>query len=119
MGIKQWLNVKEFSDITKESISDIFTGNLFTKEIIKKQIPLMLLLVFFIICHIGLRYACEKKIIEIENADKRLTDVKYDALTRSSALLEMHKQSRIIDIVEETDASLKPSKKPAVIISQK
>ena len=40
------------------------------------------------ILYIDNRYECQQEMIEIDRLKKELTDIKYDALTRSSELME-------------------------------
>ena len=112
------IDVKTMFDTALTFVRDVFSGHIFNKDFIVKNLPLMLFIVFFLFIHVGLRYSCEKKIVEIEKARKELLDVKYDALTRSSQLLEMHKQSSIQDLVETKDPTLKPSKTPPLVIKK-
>ncbi len=111
-------SVKEFTDFTSGSLKDIFTGNVFRKDFFRQQIPLCLLLVFFLFCHIGLRYSCEGEILEISKANIVLEDVKHDANTRSAELLGLSKQSRIQQMVEQKDGSLRPSQTPPIVIKE-
>mgnify|MGYP005606384931 FL=1 len=115
---KQFQNVKEFTDFTTVSIRDLFTGNIFRKDILKKQVPLCLLIVFFVFCHIGLRYSCEGKILEIAKLNKVFEDVKHEANTESSELLGMSKQSRVQQMVQKKDDNLRPSQTPPIVIKK-
>ena len=92
---KPLTNVKEFTDMTGSSIRDVFAGNVLTKKNLTRQWKLILLLIFLAFCYIGNRYSCEQRIAEIDKLQKRLTDVKFEALTRSSELMEMGKQSQV------------------------
>ena len=112
-------NVKEFTDFTSGSIRDVFTGNIFRKDFLKRQVPLCFLIVFFIFCHIGLRYSCEDKILQIEKAKIELEDVKFDAMTRSSDLLGLGKQSRVQQLVWRKDTTVLPSQTPPIVIKKK
>ena len=77
-------NVKEFTDMTGSSIRDVFAGNILTRKNLTSQWKLILLFIFLAFFYIGNRYSCEQKIAEIDRLQKRLTDVKFEALTRSS-----------------------------------
>jgi hypothetical protein len=112
------IDVKTMFDTALTFVRDVFSGHIFNKDFFIKNLPLMLFIIFFLFIHVGLRYSCEKKIVEIEKARKELLDVKYDALTRSSQLLEMHKQSSIQDLVETKDPTLKPSNTPPLVIKK-
>lgn len=77
-------NVKEFSDVTGNSLKNILAGRIFTKEQFMKQYKLILLILFFMFCYTGNRYSCEAKIAQIDQLQRKLDDVKFEALTRSS-----------------------------------
>lgn len=113
-----WKNVKEFASEASTSMRDVITGDILRTKaaFFKKNIPLVILIVFFLFCHIGLRYNCEAKVAAITKAKNELVDVKHTALTNSAALLEMHKQSRIETEVEMKAPSLKFSQTPPIII---
>jgi hypothetical protein len=109
---KPLLNIKEFTDMTGSSLRDVFAGNILTKKNLIKQYKLLLLLVFLAFFYIGNRYSCEQKIAEIDRLQKQLTDVKFDALTLSSELMEISKQSQVKALIENKNMNLKESTTP-------
>ena len=109
---KPFTNIKEFSDITGSSIKDVFAGNVLTKKNLTRQWKLILLLIFLAFCYIGNRYSCEQRIAEIEKLQKRLTDVKFEALTQSSILMEMGKQSQVHKLINSKNITLMESTTP-------
>ena len=111
--------ITEFTKFTTDSLGDILTGDILKKGVLQKHVGLLLLIVFFTFCHIGVRYNCGKKIIEINKAKKELLDVKLEAMTRSSELLGMGKQSRVEAMVAAKDASLRMSQTPPYVIKNK
>jgi len=86
--------------MTGNSIKDVFAGNILTKDDLTSQWKLILLLVFLTFGYIGNRYSCEQKIAEMDRLQKKLMDVKFEALTRSSELMEMGKQSQVHKLIE-------------------
>ena len=109
---KPLTNVKEFTDMTGSSILDVFAGNILTRKNLTKQWKLILLLVFLAFVYIGNRYSCEQKIAEIDRLQKKLTDVKFEALTRSSELMEMGKQSQVHKLINSKNVNLTESTTP-------
>ena len=61
----------------------------------------MILTIFYI----SNRYSCQQEMIEIDKLKKDLTDIKYDALTRSSELMEKSRQSRIEEYILRSKAN--------------
>ena len=53
---------------------------------------------------------------EIDRLKKELTDIKYDALTRSSELMEKSRQSRIEDYISSKESDLQTSTNPPYLI---
>jgi hypothetical protein len=109
---KPFVNIKEFTDMTGSSILDVFAGNILTKSNLVKQWKLILLLVLLAFYYIGNRYSCEQKIAEIDKLQKKLTDVKFEALTRSSELMEMGKQSQVHKLINSKNINLTESTTP-------
>jgi len=89
--------------MTGSSILDVFAGNILTRKNLTKQWKLILLCIFLIFFYIGNRYSCEQKIAEIDLLQKKLVDVKFEALTRSSELMEMGKQSQVHKLINSKD----------------
>ena len=111
-------NIKEFTDMTGNSILGVMAGNVLTKKNLTKQWGLVLLLIFLAFVYIGNRYSCEQKIAEIDRLQKRLTDVKFEALTRSSELMELGKQSEVHKLMNTKNVNLTESTTPPYRIKQ-
>ncbi len=109
---KPLAGIKEFVDMTGTSILDVFAGNILTRKTLTKKWGLLLLLIFLAFFYIGNRYSCEQKIAEIDKLQKRLTDVKIEALTCSSKLMEMGKQSQVHKLINSKNISLMESTTP-------
>jgi hypothetical protein len=98
--------------MTGNSIYDVLAGNILTKRNLTKQWGLVLLLIFLAFVYIGNRYSCEQKIAEIDRLQRKLTDVKLEALTRSSELMEMGKQSQVQKLMNSRNVNLMESTTP-------
>ncbi len=116
---KKLANVKEFSDMTGHSIKDVFAGNILTKKNLTGQWKLILLLGFLTFGYIGNRYSCEQKIAEIDRLQRKLVDVKFEALTHSSELMEMGKQSQVQKMICNRNIKLTESTTPPYRIELK
>lgn len=95
------------------SLKSILGGDFLTSDFLRRQIPLLVLVVIFTIIYISNRYSSQQELIEIDNLKKQLIDIKYDALTLSSELTEKTRQSRIEDFVAQQD-SLKAEEGPII-----
>lgn len=66
--------------------------------------------------YINNRYECQLQLIEIDNLKKELIDIKYDALTRSSELMERSRQSRIEEYIATKESDLQTSTNPPYLL---
>lgn len=98
------------------SLKNILGGDILTSNFFRRQIKLLVLLVIFAIIYISNRYSCQQEMIEIDRLKKELTDIKYDALTRSSELTEKSRQSHIEEYVSQEGSALQTSTNPPYLI---
>lgn len=95
---------------------DIVGGDILATDFFRRQAKLLVLLVLLAIFYIHNRYACLQQLIEIDKLKKELTDIKYDALTRSSELMERSRQSRIEEYVASQESDLQTATQPPFVI---
>ena len=95
----------------RTSLKSILGGDFF-----RRQTKLLVLIMVFIIFYIHNRYASQQQQIEIDRLKKELIDIKYDALTRSSELMEKSRQSRIEDYISSKESDLQTSTNPPYLI---
>lgn len=91
-------------------------GDILADSFLKKQAGLLVLILIFIIIYISNRYSCQHKQLEIDQLRKELVDIKYEALTRSSELMEKSRQSRIEDYISKESSTLESSTTPPYLI---
>lgn len=113
-------SVKEEASPTgkKLSLKSIFLGDFLINDFLRRQAGLLALIVLFTVIYISNRYSCQQEMIEIDLLRKQLTDIKYDALTRSSELTERTRQSRIEEYVSAKNSELQTSTAPPYIIEE-
>ena len=88
------------------SIKSILGGDIPANDFFKRQTSLLILIMVLTILYINNRYECQQEMIEIDRLKKELTDIKYDALTRSSELMEKSRQSRIEEYISTEESHL-------------
>lgn len=88
------------------SIRSILGGDILANEFFKRQTPLLILIMVLTVLYIDNRYNSQQELIQIDMLKKELTDIKYDALTRSSELMEKSRQSRIEEYISAQDSHL-------------
>lgn len=101
------------------SLSKVLRGDVLKLPFLRRQIKLITLIVVFILIFISNRYSSEHEIQEIDRLQKELTDAKYKALASASALTEKCRESKVVQMLKETDDSLiHSSDQPPFIISR-
>lgn len=88
------------------SIRSILGGDILANDFLKRQTSLLILIMILTILYIDNRYSSQQELIEIDRLKKELTDIKYDALTRSSELMEKSRQSRIEEYISTEESPL-------------
>ena len=94
----------------------IIGGDILAAEFFRRQVKLLVLVMVLVIFYINNRYECQQQMIRIEELKKDLTDIKYDALTRSSELMEHSRQSRIEEYIATKQSDLQSATTPPYLI---
>ena len=92
----------------RTSLKNIIGGDILATDFFRRQTRLLVLIMVLILFYIHNRYACQQQMIEI--------DIKYDALTRSSELMERSRQSRIEEYIATKESDLQTSTNPPYLI---
>lgn len=88
------------------SIRSILGGDILANDFFKRQTRLLILIMILTVLYIDNRYSSQQELIEIDKLKKDLIDIKYDALTRSSELMEKSRQSRIEEYISTEESRL-------------
>ena len=100
---------KESTSPKHMSIRSILGGDILANDFFKRQTSLLILIMVLTILYIDNRYTSQQELIEIDRLKKELIDIKYDALTRSSELMEKSRQSRIEEYISKEESHLETS----------
>lgn len=95
---------------------NIIGGDILATDFFRRQTKMIVLVMVLILFYIHNRYACQQQMIEIDKLKKELIDIKYDALTRSSELMEQSRQSRIEEYIATKKSDLQTSTNPPYLI---
>ena len=96
----------------------ILGGDFLTTQMLRRQIGVILLCVFFIINYISNRYSCQKKMLEIDKLNIELQDAKYKSLSSASELTERCRESNVLNMLKTNkDSLLKMPAQPPYIIN--
>lgn len=109
-------NEKKAEEKPRRFWKSFIGGDILADSFLKKQAGLFILIVIFIIIYISNRYSCQHKQLEIDQLRKELVDIKYEALTRSSELMEKSRQSKIENYISGGESKLETSTTPPYLI---
>ena len=109
---------EEASESSSFTLRKILGGDILTAQIIRRQIWLVILIVFFVIIYISNRYNIQNDIIELDKLQKELQDTKYKALSTSSQITEKSRESNVLDMLKNNkDSVLHIATQPPYIIN--
>ena len=109
---------EEASGSASFTLRKILGGDILTAQIIRKQIWLFVLIVFFVIIYISNRYSIQKDLIELDQLQKELQDTKYKALSTSSQITEKSRESNVLEVLKHSkDSILHIATQPPYIIN--
>lgn len=98
-------------------LTKILGGEFLTAKIIRQQIWLIMLVVGFTIIYISNRYSCDKQRIEIAKLNKELEEAKFKAMSSTSDLTEVSRESNVLEMLRQNKDSVLhiPSQPPYII----
>lgn len=100
------------------TLRKILGGDILNARQVKSQIWLILLIVAFTLVYVANRYSCQKHQIEIDGLNAQLQKSKYKALSISSELTEMCRESNVLQLLKAyKDSTLKQASQPPYIIN--
>lgn len=102
----------------KNILKSWFDGDMLLSPFLSRQIGLIVLIAALIIVYVSNRYAFQSEEVEIQRLRTKLEDVKYEALARSSELMEKSRESNIQKYIVEQGSQLGISTRPPVVIKK-
>lgn len=117
-AIKDLAKEEESPHSTNFTLRKILGGDFLSAEILKRQIGVIVLAVFFALVYVSNRYSCQKDMIELNELSEKLKDAKYKALASSSELTEMCRESNVLEMLKNNkDSVLHVASQPPYIIN--
>lgn len=111
--MKEQVSEDDDAPVGSLTLRQIVGGDyLFT--LVRHHVLLILLIVLITTVYIGFRYQCQQDVIEIDRLEGELQKAKYKALSSSSNLTEMCRQSNVLRLNQDT--LLQVSDQPPFII---
>lgn len=116
--IRERANEVERRPLASLNLKSIVGGDILATAAVRKQIGVILLIVFFMLVYISDRYSCQQSLIQIDKLNEELNDAKAKALSSSSKLTEKSRESRVLEMLQACkDSTLHISTQPPYIIN--
>ena len=107
---------EDFSDIKSSTLRDILNGNILTNKFLQKQYGLLIMIAALTFLYVDNRFYCETRVAKEIELKKKIQDVKYESLTISAELMEISRQSNVMNKVNESGIPLIQSTTPPIVI---
>ena len=108
---------EDFSDIKSSSFRDILNGNILTKNFFRKQYGLLIMIAVMFFLYVDNRYYCETQLAQEIALKKKIQDVKYESLTISAELMQLSRESNVINQNNAKGINLKETAVPPIVIT--
>lgn len=116
--IKQSVSEDDTLPVGTITLRKILGGDFLSAELVRHNIWMLILIVFFMVVYVAFRYQCQQDLILIEKKKAELKDAKYKALSSSSMLTERCRESQVLKKLRQNqDSLLRVSDQPPYIIN--
>ena len=104
----------------KGSFRNFIDGTVLTREVVIKQLPYIVFVVFLAIIYIGNRYHAERVVRESVYLQNEVKELRSEAITTSAKLMSRSRQSEVIRMVKENELGLEELVEPPkkIVIKQ-
>lgn len=100
------------------TLRQIIGGGILDTKIFREQVGFIFFCTLIILVYVGLRYKCQKSLIDIAALEVELKDARYKALSSSSELTEKTRESQVLYMLKaNNDTIIQTSKVPPFIIN--
>lgn len=92
-------------------------GGDYLLALVRHYVWFIVLVVLLTCVYVGVRYQCQQDVIEISRLEKELVDAKYRAMSSSSTLTEICRQSNVLKVLSENEGNnlVMPNQPPYII----
>ena len=117
--IKKNVSEDDILPVGTLTLRKILGGDFLSAELVRHNIWLLVLIVFFTVVYVAFRYQCQQDLILIDKKKAELKDAKYKALSSSSTLTERCRESQVLrKLRQNKDTLLHISDQPPYIINR-
>ena len=104
---------EELPNANQFTLRKILGGDILNSRQVKSQVWLILLITLFLVIYVGNRYSCQKAQIQIAKLEQQLQDIQKKALSMSSELTELSRETNVLKILKaNNDTTLKALEQP-------
>ena len=116
--IKKSVSEEDVLPVGTLTLRKILGGDFLSAELLRHNIWMLVLIVFFTVVYVAFRYQCQQDLILIDKKKAELKDAKYKALSSSSMLTERCRESQVLKrLRQNSDTLLHISDQPPYIIN--
>ncbi len=116
--IKASVSEDDSTPVGTLTLRKILGGDILSTDMMRRNIWLFVLVVFFAVVYVAFRYQCQQDMIQIDRMERELKDAKYKALSSSSTLTERSRESQVLRVLQQNhDSLLHVSDQPPYIIN--
>lgn len=92
-------------------------GGDYLLALVRHYVWFIVLVVLLTCVYVGVRYQCQQDVIEISRLEKELTDAKFRAMSSSSNLTELCRQSNVLKVLSQNEDNqlMMPEQPPYII----
>ena len=92
-------------------------GGDYLLALVRHYVWFIVLVVLLTCVYVGVRYQCQQDVIEISRLEKELIDAKFRAMSSSSNLTELCRQSNVLKVLRENEDNelVMPEQPPYII----
>jgi hypothetical protein len=111
--IKEFIDGSEdFKEIKSLSFRDFLDGEVFTRAFVTKKLSFVLFVVLLAFVYIANHYKVERLLTELATVKRELKELRSEAVTTSSELMLISKQSQIEKRLREEGVGLEALSEP-------
>ena len=115
--MKEKVSEDDTAPVGSLSLRQIVGGD-YLFALVRHHFWLIMFIVLLCTVYVGVRYQCEQDVLEIDQLEKDLINAKYKAMSSSSNLTELCRQSNVLKVLHENaDTLLMLSDQPPYIIN--
>ena len=99
-------------------INTIMGGSLFSNELVRNNVPLIALIVFYSFIYVSNRYEYERELRQIEKLTKQRDTLRNNLLTLKSEFASRSRQTELEKILIKRESELETTQKPMYSIKK-